>query len=360
MKKIFKTAITVLASAAALSLAGCSNGNTGTVNPSANNTDTDNMSKNNTNTVRGKADTDIRTIQLGHGQTESHPYHLGAVRFADLVNEYTNGQVQVEIFPNATLGAERDMVEGVSMGSVDVCITTNAPLTNFNSNFNVFEFPYLFTSADDAHTVLDGEFGQNLMTELNTIGVKGLAYFENGFRNVTNSKREITKVEDLAGLKIRTMESEIHIAAFKAMGANPTPMNWGEVYTAIQQGTIDGQENPPMSILDGKIYEVNQYLSVTGHFYSPAELLINAALFDGLTTEQQEAVQKAADEACAYEREQAFAFNRDKLQALADSGMKVTEVDKSSFQKACESVYEQYDSDYGTQIAEIKTLLGNN
>ncbi len=309
--------------------------------------------------VKENTEASVKTIQLGHGQTEAHPYHLGAVKFAELVDQYTDGQIKVEIFPNATLGAERDMVEGVSMGSVDACITTNAPLTNFNSNFNVFEFPYLFENVEDAHKVLDGEFGQNLMDELGNIGIKGLAYFENGFRNVTNSKREILTVEDLAGLKIRTMESEVHIAAFKAMGANPTPMNWGEVYTAIQQGTIDGQENPAMAILDGKIFEVNKYLSITEHFYSPAELLINADLFQSLTTQQQEAVQRAAQEACIYEREQAFAFNRDKLQTLSDNGMKVTEVDKTSFKEACQKVYEQYSDEYGTQIAEIQALLAD-
>lgn len=297
------------------------------------------------------------TIKLGHGQTEAHPYHLGAAKFAELVDEYTNGTVQVEVYPNATLGAERDMVEGVSMGTVDACITTNAPLTNFNSNFNVFEFPYLFTSLDDAHKVLDSEIGQSLMDELKDSGIVGLAYFENGFRDLTNSKREVQSVGDLSGLKIRTMESEIHIAAFKAMGANPTPMNWGEVYTALQQGTIDGQENPPMAILDGKIYEVNKYLSKTEHFYSPAELLINADLFNKLSADQQEAVQKAADEACEFQREKAAEFNQSKLDTLADNGMEIVEVDKASFEEACQSVYEQYQDTYGEKLDEIRALL---
>lgn len=297
------------------------------------------------------------TIKLGHGQTEAHPYHLGAAKFAELVDEYTNGTVKVEVYPNATLGAERDMVEGVSMGTVDACITTNAPLTNFNSNFNVFEFPYLFTSLDDAHKVLDSEIGQSLMDELKNSGIVGLAYFENGFRDLTNSKHEVQSVSDLSGLKIRTMESEIHIAAFKAMGANPTPMNWGEVYTALQQGTIDGQENPPMAILDGKIYEVNKYLAKTEHFYSPAELLINADLFNKLSADQQEAVQKAADEACAFQREKAAEFNQSKLDTLADNGMEIVEVDKASFEEACQSVYEQYQDTYGEKLDEIRALL---
>lgn len=297
------------------------------------------------------------TIQLGHGQTEAHPYHLGAAKFAELVDTYTNGTVKVEIFPNGTLGAERDMVEGVSMGTVDACITTNAPLTNFNANFNVYEFPYLFASREEAHKVLDSEIGQGLMDELESINIVGLAYFENGFRNITNNKREITSVQDLNGLKIRTMESEIHLAAFRAMGANPTPMNWGEVYTALAQGTIDGQENPAMAILDGKIYEVNQYLSLTEHFYSPAELLISANLFNSLTAEQQEGVKKAAAEACTYQREQAGEFNQSKLDTLEENGMIITEVDKSSFQEATQSVYDDYQSQYGAQLDEIRAML---
>ena len=339
MKKALALAISA---AMALSLAACGGGTTSSGSGSSG------ESGGNTETV---------TIQLGHGQTEAHPYHLGAARFAELVEEYTNGTVTVEIFPNGTLGAERDMVEGVSMGTIDACITTNAPLTNFNSDFNVFEFPYLFSTVEEAREVLDSEIGQNLMDELENIGIVGLAYFENGFRNITNNVREITTVDDLAGLKIRTMESEIHIESFRAMGANPTPMNWGGVYTALQQGTIDGQENPAMAIVDGNIYEVNQYLAQTEHFYSPAELLINADLFNGLTAEQQEAVQRAADEACEYQREQAYTFNTENMQELVDLGMTLSQVDKSTFVEACQAVYEEYADQYGDQIAAIQEML---
>jgi len=301
---------------------------------------------------------DVIQLKLGHGQTEAHPYHLGAQKFADLVKEYSNGTIEVTIYPNATLGAERDMVEGVSMGTVDMTITTNAPLTNFDSSFNVFEFPFLFETEEEAHKVLDSEFGANLMKGLESQNIKGLAFFENGFRNMTNNKHEIKTVDDLKGLKIRTMESEIHIASFKAMGANPTPMAWGEVYTALQQGTIDGQENPAMAIVDGKIYEVNKYLSKTGHFYSPAELLLSNDKFEAMTPEQQEAVLKAAAEACEYQRQQAYEFNVGKLDTLKDNGMIITEVDKSSFREACQAVYDQYDADYGEAIREIQGMLG--
>ena len=306
----------------------------------------------------GTANANAIVIKLGHGQTEAHPYHLGAQKFADLVDQYTSGSVKVQIYPNGTLGAERDMVEGVSMGTIDACITTNAPLTNFDSGFGVFEFPYMFQTEKEAHQILDSDIGQKLMAGLESQNIKGLAYFENGFRNVTNDRREIKTVKDLAGLKIRTMDSEINIAAFKAMGANPTPMDWGDVYTALQQGTIDGEENPPMAIVDGKLYEVNKYMSMTRHFYAPAELLMRKDLFDGLTADQQAAVQKAAAEACTYQREQAADFNSSKIDDLKKNGMIITDVDTSSFAEACKSVYEKYDKTYGDEIRAIQTTLG--
>lgn len=298
----------------------------------------------------------VVSLKLGHGQTKAHCYHLGAEKFAELVKEKTNGRVEITIYPNAALGAERDMVEGVGLGSLDMCITTNAPLTNFSSRFGVFEFPYLFSSYDHAHRVLDSEIGQELLNELDKINIVGLAYFENGFRNITNSKRVINTVDDLSGLKIRVMESPVHIATFEAMGANPTPMAWGEVYTAIQQGTIDGQENPNIAIIDGKIYEVNKFMSITEHFYSPAELLINKAVFEKLSAADQQALRDAANEAKKYQREQAYAVNNTSmLPQIEKFGVKVTLVDKSSFQEAVKPVYAAYEKEYGDVIRNIQS-----
>lgn len=294
------------------------------------------------------------TIKLGHGQTEAHPYHLGAVRFKELVEEATDSRIKIEIYPAGTLGQERDMVEGTGLGTVDMCITTNAPLTNFAKNFNVFEFPYLFIDFDHVSAVLDGEIGKSLLAELNDIGIVGLAYFENGFRNMTSSK-PINSVEDLKKMKIRTMESEIHISAFNAMGANATPMAWGEVYTALSQGTIDGQENPLMAVRDGKIYEVNKYLAITEHLYAPAELLINAKLFNSLSKEDQAILMDAADKAKIYEREEARKVNAD-VEAMKANGMTVTYPDKSSFIEAVQPVYDKYKEQYGTRLDEIRAL----
>lgn len=159
-------------------------------------------------------------------------------------------------------------------------------------------------------------------------------------------------------MKIRTMESNIHIAAFKAMGANPTPMAWGEVYTALQQGTIDGQENPAMAIVDGKIYEVNQYLSKTEHFYSPAPVVMSLAKFNSLSADDQDALLKAAQEAALYQRDYAGTYNAEKIKALEDQGMKINEVDKSAFMEATSVVYDQYKDQYGDAIQAVLKELG--
>lgn len=299
-----------------------------------------------------------KVIKLGHGQTEVHPYHLGAVKFAELVKEKTGGSVEIQIYPNGSLGQERDMVEGLTLGTVDMCITTNAPLTNFAPRFGVYEFPYLFKDYDHAHNVLDGEIGQDIMNDLTPLNIVGLAYFENGFRNITNSKHTVKTVKDLAGLKIRVMESPVHIASFQAMGANPTPMAWSEVYTAIQQGTIDGQENPTMAIVDGKIYEVNKYMSVTEHFYSPAELLISKLVFEKLSAEEQKAFWESASEAKIYQREEAYSINNtDKLSELEAHNVEITKVDKSSFEEAVKSVYEKHENEYGELIRRVQAAV---
>ncbi|MFZ7101224.1 MAG: TRAP transporter substrate-binding protein [Peptococcaceae bacterium] len=301
-----------------------------------------------------KTESEAVVIKLGHGQTEAHPYHLGAVRFKELVEEATDSRIQVEIYPAGTLGQERDLVEGTGIGTIDMCITTNAPLTNFSKNFSVFEFPYMFRDFDHVAAVLDGEIGKSLLDELNDIGIVGLAYFENGFRNMTSNK-PINTVADLENMKIRTMESEIHIAAFNAMGANATPMSWGEVYTALSQGTIDGQENPLMAVRDGKIFEVNKYLAMTEHLYAPAELLINAELFNSLSEEDQGILLDAADKAKIYQREEARKVNAD-VAAMEAAGMTVNYPDKTSFTEAVQPVYEKYKAEYGDKLDEIRAL----
>lgn len=295
------------------------------------------------------------TFRLGVAQEDSNPYSKGAYQFSDLVKEKTNGRIQIDVYTGGQLGGESDMTESVSLGTLDICLTSNAPLTNFSPRFNLFELPYLFMSYEQIDKVLDGEVGRELLDDLSSINVKGLAYFENGFRNLTNSKREINAPADLKGLKIRTMESAMHIAAFTALGANPTPMAWGEVYTALQQGTIDGQENPGIAIKGQKIYEVNKYLSITEHVYTPVELIMNQGAFEKLSPEDQAIVLACAQEAATFERKICREVNAD-LSFFEQQGMIISHPDKQPFQDIAKTIWKDYEGDLGDLISRVQAL----
>ncbi|MDA8226349.1 MAG: TRAP transporter substrate-binding protein [Desulfitobacterium hafniense] len=291
-------------------------------------------------------------LKAGSTPPESHPYNLGLKKFKEIVEKETNGSVEVQIFPNSALGGEREMVEGLQIGSVDVVVTSTGPLGNFVPQMNVVDLPFLFRDNAHAWKVLDGPIGQDLLKKFEAKGIVGLAVWENGFRNVTNSKREIKTPEDLKGLKLRTMENKVHMAAFKAMGADPTPMAMPEVFTALQNKTIDGQENPIPIIAANRMEEVQKYVSLTGHVYSPAPLLISKTTFDKLTKEQQDAIKKAALEARDYERQQIQKQVDEESAKLKTKGMIFTTVDKKLFQDATASVYKQYENEFGKDLID--------
>jgi tripartite ATP-independent transporter DctP family solute receptor len=200
--------------------------------------------------------------------------------------------------------------------------------------------------------ILDGPIGQGILDTLVNQGIIGLCYFENGFRNITNKVRPITKPDDLKGLKIRTMESPIHMASFRAMGAAPTPMALGELFTALQQGTVDGQENPLAIINTSKFYEVQKYLSITEHFYAPAPLLIGKAFYDRLDADSQKAIKDAAVEARVYERGLLDDMNTRLRDELQKAGMEINTVDKKPFIDAVQSVYAEYEKEIGKELIQ--------
>jgi len=183
------------------------------------------------------------SLKLGHAVAPVHPYHLGAVKFSELVAQRTGGKVKIDVYPSTQLGNERDMVEGLQLGTIDLVVTSTGPVGGFVPKMFVVDLPFLFRDRDHAYKVLDGPIGRDLLSALSAKSIRGLAFWENGFRQITNNLRPIEKPTDLKGVKIRTMENKVHLAAFRAFGASPTPMAWSEVYTALQQRTIDGQEN---------------------------------------------------------------------------------------------------------------------
>ena len=297
------------------------------------------------------ASSEAKTLQVGITLAEDSHYYKGLEHFADLVEEKSDGELAIEIFPNGSLGGERDMVESLQVGSLDMVLTSTGPLGGFAPEINVVDLPFLFENREHAYKVLDGKIGQDLLSGLEDQSLKGLAWWENGFRHITNSQHPIEKPEDLKGLKIRTMENNVHMDSFKAMGADPTPMSFTELFTALQQGVVDGQENPIPIISTSRFYEVQDYLTLTGHFYSPAALLVSSQVFDGLTEDQQKALQEAATEGAEYEREIVADMEEEMIADLKDQGMEIVEdVDKEAFRKATKSVYDQYSDQVGADL----------
>ncbi|WP_352396913.1 TRAP transporter substrate-binding protein [Aminobacterium colombiense] len=301
------------------------------------------------------------TFKLGHAVSEQHPYNLGAIRFKEIVEKETNGEVEINLFPNNQLGTgERDLIEGLQLGTVDMVVSSTGPMSGFEKKFMIFDFPFLFKDKAQAYSTLDGEIGQYIMGLLEKQGIKGLAWYENGFRHLTNSKRPVNMPADAQGLKLRTMENKVQMAIWRAVKADPTPMAWGEVFTALQQGTVDGQENPIPIIYTQKIYEVQKYVSLTGHVFSPSMIVMGKAKFDKLPKEYQELFLKAAQESAVYEREQITKMEEEQVEELKKLGMEINTPDKDAFREATKSVYDEFRGELGEDAKLLDQILAEN
>ena len=285
------------------------------------------------------ATTDVVELQCGITLTLDSHYGMGLQEFKRLAEQYSNGTVKVEIFPNSQLGSEREMFEGVSMGTHSMTVISTGPVPNFFPDFSVLDLPYLFPTAEVAYSVLDGEIGTSLLKQLETNGIYGLGFWENGFRHVTNSVRAIKTPADLKGLKIRTMENPIHMHTYIHYGAAPTPMAMGEVFLALQTKTVDGQENPAINILTSRLNEVQSHMSLTGNFYSPALFVINKALLEKMTPQQRDAVLKAAAEAKNWQRKYSQDNTADAIAKIKAGGTTVTEVNLNDWVDFSRKVY---------------------
>ena len=233
-----------------------------------------------------------------------------------------------------------------NLGTIDLAVTATGPVSNFSEDMGVVDLPFLFTSNEHVDKVLDGPIGRSLLDGLENANIKGLAFFENGFRNFTNSKKSLISPTDFNGLKFRTMENPVHLASVRQLGAQAVPMSWGEVYTSLQTGVIDGQENPVAIVYAFKLSEVQKYLSLTGHFYSPAPVSMSLKKFKSLKSEYQKVFLDSALKAAAYERKLIRDNEAKQLAALKEQGMVVSEVDKAVFVEAMAPVYEQFGKKY--------------
>ena len=294
-----------------------------------------------------------QSIVVGHSLSPTSHYGLGAQAFIDTLTEVSGGAFTGEQAPAGQLGGERDMIEGLQIGSLDVVITSTGPLGNFVPEVYVLDLPFLFRDYDHARTTLDGEIGQELLAKIDENQLVGLAWTENGFRHVTNSQRPVRTPEDLAGLKLRTMENRVHMEAFSDLGAAPTPMAFPELFTALQQGVVDGQENPITVISASKFWEVQDFVSLTGHVYSPAVILASPGLFDGLTDEQKGWFREAATASAAATRAEVNRLEEEGVALLRENGMEViTDIDKAPFAALAEPAYAIYTDEYGTEMVD--------
>jgi len=280
-------------------------------------------------------------IKLGHIAEPTNPYGQGADYFAKLVAEKSGGKIEVKVFPSSQLGAQKELIEGLIYGTVDMTLTGTAELGTFQPQMALFDLPFLFKDRDHAYRALDS-VGMDLGKALEPKGIKLLGYMENGIRHLTNNKRPVKTPADMKGLKIRVMNNKVYIEMVKALGGSPTPMAFAELYSAMQQGTVDGQENPSAHIFTKRFFEVQKFASLTGHAYAPEPVLISMKTWNKLTDQQKQIIQDAATEAVAWQRELSQKKDEEFWGKIkATNKMSVINVDRVPFMNATKSVYKE-------------------
>ena len=290
------------------------------------------------------------TLKMGYALApapNSH-YGVGATTLADEIARRTQGRFRIEQYPNSQLGGEREMIESVQLGTLDMAVTSSGPVPGFVPETGIVDIPFLFRDSAHARAVLDGPIGQELLAKFPAKNLIALAWGEQGFRHLTNSKRAVGTPEDMKGLKLRTMENPVHITAFRTLGAAPTPMAWPEVITGLQQGTIDGQENPISVITSAKLSQVQKYLTLTRHVYSPAVFMMSPKLWGALSDADKKSFQEAATLGAASMRRFVDEVEKKGVDDLKAQGMQVvTRVDTARFQAALAPAYAEYAKKYG-------------
>jgi tripartite ATP-independent transporter DctP family solute receptor len=301
-----------------------------------------------------------KTFKLALQNPKGHPLVTGAEKFAELVAAKSGGKIKVSVFPGGTLGGDAQTVSASQGGTIEFVLLNSGILASQVKDFEVYDFPFMFANAKEADTVVDGPFGQKLHAKLAEKGLVGLAYFELGFRNLTNSKRPISTVDDIAGLKLRVIPNAINVDWVKALGANPTPLAFPELYAALEQKAVDGQENPLSVIVANKFNEVQKYLAITNHQYNPQSLVFSKKVWDALGADEKKALQDAATEAAQYQRQ----VNRDKaagdVDALKKAGMQVTELsaaEQTKLREKLKPVVEKHGAAIAATVSEMQAEL---
>lgn len=302
-----------------------------------------------------------RTLKLGLQNPKGHPAVMGAEKFAEIVAARSGGKIKVALFPGGVLGGDAQTVSAVQGGTIEMTVLNSGILSAQVKEFAIYDFPFLFANSREVDAVVDGPFGTALHARLADRGIVGLAYWELGFRNLSNSKRPIRKVEDIAGLKLRVIPSPINIDWVKALDANPTPLAFPELYAALEQRAVDGQENPVSVILANKFAEVQKHLALTNHQYNPQSVIVSKKLWDGMSATERQILQVAATEAGTYQRTVSRELAATQLDALKKAGMQVTELppdEQAKLQEKIKPVIAKYSASVGdTTLKDLQAEL---
>ncbi|MCL7944665.1 TRAP transporter substrate-binding protein [Marinobacter sp. ATCH36] len=296
---------------------------------------------------------DSYTIKFGNVISEGDTQNQGYDLFAELVSERSDGRITVEIYPNSQLGGEREMVEATQVGNIEMTAPSVGVLANFNKSLEVFDFPFIFEDAETAHEVLDGEIGDEMLAGLQESGLVGLGWGENGFRNLATVDKTVTTPDEMAGIKLRTMQVPKHIAYWESIGASPTPLAFPEVFTSLQQGVVDGVENPYELLYSAKFTEPANHLTATRHIYDPEVILINKDFFENLSDEDQQIIQDAADEAISKIRSLKSEVSDEILAEIRKEGGTVTELSDAERQAWIDSAKDFYKENASTVDTEM-------
>lgn len=293
------------------------------------------------------------SIRLGHVLPESHSWHVAATGFAEEVNNRTEGRVSIKVFPSGQLGSEKEVIEGLQFGSVQAGLIGSGSFQGVEPRMGIIEMPYAWGARDQAFAALDGDLGVALADMLDGKGIKVLGWWENGFRNITNNVRPVEKPEDLAGLKIRVTPDKVRLATFEGLGAEPAPLSFGELYSALQQGLFDAQENPLAIIYSASFFEVQKYVSLSEHIWGAATLTMSKSVWDKIFPEDQTIVTEAATSWGLKQRDMVAAANDKLIAQLEAEGMQFNEVDKAAFIEAVEPIWESQKDVYGEELLTI-------
>ena len=298
-----------------------------------------------------------RTIKFTNGVNEDHPVGLGVKRMQEVLNAKTGGKIKINAFWGGSAGGDLPATQAVRAGTQEMVCTSSSPLVGIVKELGAFDLPFLFANEKEADAVLDGPAGAYFNKKLEDAGVVNLAYWENGFRNLTNSKRPVARAEDFDGVKVRVMQNNIFLDTFKTLGSNAVPMAFGEVFTALETKTIDGQENPFVTIETSKLNEVQKYLSVTRHAYTPFLVLYSKKLWDQLNAQEQAVLREAAMEGQKVQRAANRTLNEQSLANLKVKGMMVNEVTSAEQLRMFQKVRPVYDRNIPTIGGEAVNMV---